>query len=184
MTEAPNAVHVVAKKRPGSWYVVVLGDPEDKDLTRSSGTFPTPDLGSDCVCCDSADAEIIHYDPSTGPFVASPVPIPLCGACQKHVHLNEKRAVYVVAAAFIGVGLGVLGAFLNIIILGLGALVLAGAVGVLLWNRNRHRSNCQSGHCSGLEIAGAPGVCSVRTMNVRVAERLVARHQGGIIKVK
>lgn len=184
MAEVASTPKTVEKKTVGSWYAVVLGDPADPQRGASSGRFPAPDLGTECVCCNGADAEFMNYNPSTGPFRSSPLPIPLCAACRDHVQLNEKRALYLVAAMFAGGGLAVLGVFVNLYILIVGALVLAGAVGILLMDRKKLGARCESGHFSGLDIAAAPGVCSVRTTNHRVALHLIERHQGEILRVK
>lgn len=168
------------KRPPGSWYVVVLGDP-----AHHTGSFPTPDLGHDCVCCNNADTEPIHYDPSSGPFICSPIPIPLCAACRDHARLNEKRVIYIVVSIFAGAGLAVLGLVLSLLVItAIGALVVAGALGVLFMDRRKQQSLSESGHHAGLEIAGTFGICSVRTMNHRVAARLIEKHPGEIHRVK
>lgn len=159
------------EKQPGSWYAVVLGEPSG---SGGSGRFPVPNLGDECVCCNSAHAELSQYDPSTGPYISDPIPIPICTACRDHVVLNEKRAVYVVAAAF--VGLGILGFIVHILVSAIGFVVLAAAVGVVVVDRKRQRARSESGHHAGLEFGAAPGILSVRTMNRRIAQRLVEVH--------
>lgn len=173
--------HSVPEKAPGSWHGVVLGDPTG---TGSTNTFPVPDLGDACVCCNSADAEPTSYDASTGPFIGEPIRIPLCAACRAHVHLDEKRTLYVVSAAFIGLLIAIFSFFVHVLLAPIGTVIVLGSLGVLFVDRRKQRRMSESGHHSGLEIAAGPGVCSVRTMNRRVAQHLVTAHQGGILRVK
>ena len=143
-----------------------------------------PDLGDACVCCNAVDAEPTPYDASTGPFIGEPIRIPLCAACRAHVHLDEKKTLYIVSAAFMGILVAVFSFFVHVLLAPIGGAVLLVALGLLFLDRRKQRSMSESGHHAGLEIAAGPGVCSVRTMNRRVAQHLVAAHQGGILKVK
>jgi len=163
----------LSHKQPGSWYAVLLGEPS---ASGGSGKFPVPDLGDECVCCNSAHAELSHYDPSTGPYVSDRIPIPICTACRDHVRLDEKRTVYMVSVAVLGLGLVILGF--------IGLVVFAAAVGVVLMDRNRQRALSNSGHHVGIELAAAPGLLSVRTMNRRVAQRLIEVHRDEVHRVK
>ena len=180
MTSVPDSGQALRQKPAGAWYTVVLGDPS---VSQPGSAFPVPELGEACLCCDRPGAELTHFDPSTGASIATAIPMPLCAECRPHVRLDEKRVLYLVSAAFGGAFLAVFG-FVNLLLTAIGVAVFAIAAAVLFFDRQRQRRLSESGHHAGLEIAAHPGVCSVRTMNLRVARRLVDRHQGGILRVK
>jgi hypothetical protein len=178
-------------KPPGSWYAVVLRRDWSGAKVAAMGafggkaTFPAPDLGRQCVCCDAADVEIIHFDASTDRFQCDPIAIPVCRPCRDHVKTSTTAAQLLGASICVGGGLALWGAMQALWpVAGVGAAITGGCVWLIVSGRAKLRELAGSGHHAGLEIMAHPGQCAVRTTNRRVAQELVQRHAEWLHRVR
>jgi hypothetical protein len=172
-------------KSPGSWYVVVL---KTKAFSLAKiaiaggiggeGTYPTPDLGRRCVCCDTADVTSRQYDPGSDRFEAAPLEIPICRACDAHV--SKSTAVEQLAGVFLLMAAAGLFWSIHVEAWNWAALGAAATFAFVAWGARRilrRRDMAAHGHHIGLEISASLEMCSVRTTNPRLAAEVVERNK-------
>lgn len=167
---------VIPEKPPGAWYVVSLRRDYPAERGRKY-SYPVPALGAACVCCDEANAPKAMFDPSANRSTAEPIAIPVCIQCRRHVSGDNH------SQEFMGVlsGLCLVGG-LWCLTEGFGwAAGVAAGLGVLCYwsvavTRRKRRELAEMGHYSGLQISAHPGLCTVRTMNRRLAQDLATIH--------
>lgn len=171
------------QKAPGAWYAVVLRKGYSAGRTAAIGAFggkaefPSPDLGRECVCCDTAQVETISFDASSEKFRCDPIAIPVCTPCRQHVSTNTQAAQLVAMAICAGLGLTLWAGMQRLwVVCAVGVAITAGCAWWILKERSKYRALAETGHFAGLEITGHPGQCAVRTMNRRVAMWLAQRH--------
>lgn len=174
----------LAEKPPGSWYSVVLRHEHSHAAVFAMGalggssTFPVPDLGNDCVCCDAPDAGTVPFDPSMGRLECDPIQVAVCNACRGHVQRNTSGQQVAGITVCIGAGLAIWAVSIELwLLVAFGVLVLFAGIARLVNLGNLQRGLARDGHRAGLEIMASAGQCAVRTMNRRVAEHVLERHR-------
>jgi len=183
---------MVEQKPPGAWYAVVLrrGFSGGKLFAQGAfglkAEFPMPELGTQCVCCDVAGAELVNFDPGTSHSrVKALVPVPLCRMCRPHVDRELGTQQLLAGGLCGGFGLAVWAAMKPVWLLSAaGVAIVAGCVGFIFSKRAKRRELAATGHHAGLEIMAHAGQCSVRTTNRRVAVELAQRHADCLHRVR
>jgi hypothetical protein len=169
-------------KRPvGEWYSVQMRTPEyslaKAGLSRK-GTFPVPDMGKLCICCDKETIGIRAIVPSSGAAMGTPVKVPMCDACKEHVPRVDFGEMGAAMGALCGVGAIVVGLVQAIVVVAvIGAVVVCGCLGWFALRKHRRLVRARNGHFSGIEIVALPEMCRIRTTNPRFAAELVERNR-------
>jgi uncharacterized protein YlaI len=180
----------VRYKPSGSWFGVVLrtsqfsyGKIAVGGAVGGKATFPTPDLGSSCVCCDRADAPSRRFDASTDRLRVDPIAIPVCSECDGHVAKSTNAAQMVAALLCVGGGGCLWGLMKPLAWAALGGAVLvACCVAWLVAVRAARRRSARDGHFTGFEIMASFHQCSVRTTNPRLARELLDRNREQVFR--
>ncbi len=96
----------IPNKKVGAHYTVSFDSPEARHIPYGeSGSFPTPDLGQQCVCCNApTDGRLVNTRPldMSQSFVASQVPVPCCTACDDHLPIEAAATMKAVGMMFAG----------------------------------------------------------------------------------
>lgn len=171
------------RHKAGAWYSVELRDPRFSLLAGVLGTkqvtWPRPELGDECICCDAATTERQEIAVAAGGRLANQklsVSAPCCIACKRHMRTESKggRIVWpVLAVAMVLLTVGVLVGLWKVAAVGAALLAMAGAG--IWWRRTRKDRLARRGHRIGFEVSAVPGECTVRTMNPRVVREIVGR---------
>ena len=162
-------------KLPGDWHVVVFKRAGFSAL-RSKGSFPMPEVGTRCVCCDAETATRMRFDPSAGRSSASSLELPRCDECAPHVAINNNRAVILLAFLCVGILVLAVGATNSTPVAVIGALILFAGLAYHLTGVKQLATMAKKGHHNGLEIAALPDLLSFRTTNPRLAGELRERN--------
>jgi hypothetical protein len=178
----------MAARPLGAWYAVVLTAPDFSlghtavvGALGASSSFPTPDLGERCVCCDGETTARRHFDASTDRFRADPIAIPLCADCGTHVQLNTSNGQLAGALVCVGLGGAIWGAAApSLAAVAAGSALLAAIAAWIAAGRRARLKQAARGHHCGFEILISPRLCSVRTTNPRLAEELVERNRARV----
>lgn len=150
------------------------------------GSFPVPDFGSNCACCDARTGEVCEHlvgtvDPDAS---AQDVKIPMCASCKPHSghHVASRQICRGMGALGIGalfVGLWADTAWPAAWIVG-GALVGVAAAVWHFWSEASRRDLARHGHHPDLSLTAEPGRLTVETRNEALARHLV-RANGQIL---
>lgn len=176
----------IARKPSGQWYAVVLkvddAPPPVYGLLQVEGTFPRPELGTSCVCCDLDTKQRGRFDPRDDISRGDAIEFPLCERCESHVHKDNKVAGNLTLAGAFGLGLIVMGYNRDLwALVAVGIVVCAALAGWLVSSRAKRRRHAVDGHHVGLEITVKHGMCTVRTTNPRLANEIAARNSENVV---
>jgi hypothetical protein len=175
----------LAEKPLGDYYAVVLRD-ADFSLLKvgvagglgGGGSFPVPEMGSLCACCNADASTAVPFDASTDRLRVDPIQVPTCATCAGHLRKNTNAEQLVGGSLIpIAIGLGIWSVMNEIYALTAVAVVVG--IGVTRWilqKGRKRRETARLGHHPHLEIMVAIGQCAVRTTNKRLAEELVQNH--------
>ncbi len=172
-------------KPAGDYYAVVLRE-KDFSLLKvgvagglgGGGSFPIPEMGDLCACCNADSTTTIPFDASTDRLRVDPIAVPVCATCAGHLRKNTNLAQLVGGSLIpIVVGLGIWSAANGLYWLTAIAVLLGiGGVRWIRGERKKRRETASLGHHPHLEIMVAIGQCVVRTTNKRLAEHLATQH--------
>lgn len=145
------------------------------------GTFVIPDLGDRCVCCDSATADVVEYDPSVDYQALGLVRVPLCVGCRSHVgrYALWRPLLTTLALVFGFVELTFAIGFGRMNHLAFALLAIGAGVAVPSLLRRRRIAAARHGHHREFAFVARPGDVELRTTNRRLVELLLA--QGGAL---
>ena len=181
----------VRYRPPGSWFGVVLrssdfswGKVAALGGTGGSLTFPAPDFGERCVCCDGHDVKTRAFDAGTDRLRVDPIPMPVCTECSTHVTLSTRASQLMAAGMFLGGGLGL---FVTVEHhapwLGVAGYALFAVMALcMVFQSIRRRRSAARGHYTGLEISCTAHQCAVRTNNPRLAKDLLERNRAHVVR--
>ena len=171
----------LAKRPVGEWYSVQMRTPEfslaKAGLSRK-GTFPVPEMGKLCACCDKETVGIRAIVPASGAAMGTPVKVPMCDACKEHVprvDFGEMGAFMGALCGAAAIVIGLVQGFAAIAIVG--AILVGGSLGWFALRKHRRLQRARNGHFSGIEIVALPDMCRIRTTNPRFAAELVERNR-------
>jgi hypothetical protein len=181
----------IRHKPLGSWFGVVLRSPEFSIGRMAvmggiggTSTFPKPDFGTRCVCCNRRNVATRAFDAGDDRKRVAPIPVPLCGDCETHVTLNTLAPQIMGAGLCVGVGLALLPTTTALpiwfAVAGLGLIAL-----IVLWmllRRSDRRRSAAKGHYTGLQILCLAHQCSVVTNNPRLVKDLLEHNRERVFR--